>query len=111
MQASDYQESCTRTWAESEDWRIDLLYLATKLVCEASEVAQLIVKQVKHGKQISLEELAEELGDTEWYSAMIATAYGLDLDTILQDNLTKLAKRHKTGDPTIWYQEPTHERE
>lgn len=44
------------------------------------------------------EMLAEELGDILWYVSTVATKFGIDLETVAKDNLTKIDDRwHSAG--------------
>jgi NTP pyrophosphatase (non-canonical NTP hydrolase) len=41
--------------------------------------------------------MALELGDCLWYLGALATAYGLDLDAIAEQNRAKLEARYPAG--------------
>jgi len=90
MNMDHYQTQATAT-AKAD---VDAIYLATKLIVEAAEAGQVIVKRYYHGAPLDLDTLAEELGDTLWYLAALAHAYNISLDAIAQANLAKLASRH-----------------
>lgn len=83
--------------------------LALGLAGEAGEVAQLIKKRTRddalpeddvEAMGIPLDHLFDmqkELGDVLWYVAVLADAYGLKLDDIMQANLDKLQARKQAG--------------
>jgi len=71
----------------------------------AGEVGSLLAEYKKHlrdGKAHRLfrDQVSEELGDLLWYVADVATKFGLDLDQIAADNLTKTQDRWPTERPT-----------
>lgn len=68
------------------------------LAGEVGEVLELIKKDRRGGdrrKPVDLSRLGEELGDVLWYLTITANSYGLDLNKIAQENISKLTKRHK----------------
>ena len=93
MQFDDYQAAAVAT-ANAD---VDTIYLATKLIIEASEATQVIIKRYYHGAPLDLLTLSEELGDTLWYIAALAHAYNIGLDDLAQANLAKLRRRHGTA--------------
>lgn len=74
-----------------------LLNGALGLTGEAGEVADLIKKHIFHGHDLDIAELIKELGDCAWYIALICTAIGVDLETVLLCNIEKLIKRYPEG--------------
>lgn len=97
MNFSKYQECAKRTMAQSGDDRIDSLISAVGLVGEAGEVAELVKKQIGHGKSISPTRIAEELGDVLWYVSDIATRNDLCLSIVAANNIAKLTERYPDG--------------
>jgi len=87
---NDYQAAAVATASPN----IDATYLAAKLMIEAAEAAQPIIKRNYHGAGLDFTALTEELGDVLWYVAALAHAYNLPLDRIAELNLSKLASRH-----------------
>ena len=65
--------------------------LAKSLVIEATELLELFQWQEEPK---SLESLKEELADVFTYALMIADHYNFDLDTIINDKITKNAKKY-----------------
>ncbi len=75
-------------------------YCALGLCNEAGEVAGKLKKSMRDGHTWSEAErkehrtkVADELGDTLWYLAMLASELGFSLDSIAQRNLNKLHDR------------------
>lgn len=63
---------------------------------EAGEVVELLKKAFGHGHghELDKSKLSKELGDVAWYLSEIATAAGLRLSDILDENVGKLQKRY-----------------
>lgn len=73
----------------------DEVYLAGKLVSEATEILQPALKAKYHGKPaLSNDEYDEEIGDALWYLATLAFQRGIDLEFCAERNIAKLRKRH-----------------
>lgn len=72
-------------------------YYALGLCGEAGEVAELVKKEVYHGKRALAGDVAKELGDTLWYLVRLARSYGWTLEEVLEINVMKLAKRYPRG--------------
>jgi NTP pyrophosphatase (non-canonical NTP hydrolase) len=72
-----------------------LIYTTLGLAGEAGEIANK-VKKILRGDTTAAEikaELEQELGDVLWYVALVAEELGLELNSIGQANLDKLASR------------------
>ena len=74
-----------------------LMVAALGLSGEAGEFANLVKKMTAHGHPFDPASLKDELGDVLWYLAEAATAAGLDLNEIAQENVDKLLKRYPEG--------------
>lgn len=96
MTFSDYQREALRT-SIAEPHRERLLVQALGLNGEAGEVAELIKKWAWHGQPLDADKLSIEIGDCLWYLADLASACGLNLDNIAQQNVEKLATRYPNG--------------
>ena len=105
MDFNQYQEAAVATASPN----IDATYLAVKLMIEAAEAAQPIIKRQYHGATLDFSALTEELGDVLWYVAALAHAYNLPLERIAELNLSKLRARHGSRYNPAHYQqeEPT----
>lgn len=64
------------------------------IATESGEVIDVIKKGSRPGKEIDVQWLGEEIGDTIWYLTRLADKYGLKVEQLLKDNIAKLEKRH-----------------
>lgn len=75
------------------------MHLVLGLVGEAGEIAEKVKKLVrdKHSDlaQLDRDDMAAELGDVLWYTAVLANFLGLSLDDVAQRNIEKLADRQR----------------
>lgn len=105
MEFNDYQKAAVATLGPDRDPRL----LALGVAGEAGEVAQeidlgtsnvvgriaeLVKKAHRPGREINKELLAFEIGDELWYLAVLADYYGLPLDIIAKNNISKLQERY-----------------
>jgi NTP pyrophosphatase (non-canonical NTP hydrolase) len=78
-----------------------VVYCALGLTGEAGEVADDLKKAYRNDGIITFErreKILEELGDVQWYLALLTTELGATLDDVAQRNLTKLAKRKRKNE-------------
>jgi NTP pyrophosphatase (non-canonical NTP hydrolase) len=94
---NEYQSLAKRSAGAGGDGDRRLMVAALGLAGEAGEFANLVKKMTAHGHPFDPEALEDELGDVLWYLAEAATASGLDLDHIAQNNVVKLRKRYPEG--------------
>jgi len=97
LKMNEYQQLAARTSGAGKEGEHRQIIAALGLAGEAGEFANMIKKMTAHGHPISLEELAEELGDVLWYTAEAASACGLKLADIAQGNVDKLQRRYPEG--------------
>lgn len=78
-----------------------LAYCAMKLAGEAGELVQEVAKaQRDDGYRVTAdryEALFKELGDVQWYVAMICNEAGFQLSDVMDYNLAKLQSRQERG--------------
>lgn len=72
---------------------IRLLHAAMGLATEAGEFIEALIAHIEHGEELDLVNLAEEIGDVEWYSAIGSDTTGVPLSKIMYTNIKKLEKR------------------
>jgi NTP pyrophosphatase (non-canonical NTP hydrolase) len=100
MRLFEYQRAARGT-ARYPDVGDNLVYPTLGLAGEAGEVAEKVKKLLRDDDGVLTDErraaLAAELGDVLWYVAQVATEAGLDLESVAQANLAKLASRAERG--------------
>jgi NTP pyrophosphatase (non-canonical NTP hydrolase) len=92
-----YQELANRSAGAGGEGDQRLMVAALGLAGEAGEFANLVKKMTAHGHPFDPDSLKDELGDVLWYLAEAATASGLNLGEIAQENVDKLLKRYPEG--------------
>lgn len=97
MDANDYQ-----AWAATK--ANDILSMpervtvaALGLASESGEVCGYIKKHLGQGHDLPLDEVIKEMGDVAFYLAELATALGVSLSVVLQENRNKLDGRYPRG--------------
>ncbi len=98
--AALYQEKACKTAIFPESQAME--YLTLGLTGEAGEIANKVKKFIRDGatkdeylaKRI---EIGYEIGDVLWYCAVLAEELEMNLGHIMENNLEKLADRHKRG--------------
>jgi NTP pyrophosphatase (non-canonical NTP hydrolase) len=83
---------------------LGLMYVALKMNGEAGEFAEHVGKAIRDDDfgpsgltESRRQLLIKEIGDVLWYIAAAATELGIDLDTVAQQNIAKLADRKTRG--------------
>ena len=97
LTANDYQRMAMRTSGEYETDYEMLRNAVYGLNGEAGEVIDLLKKHEFQGHDLEWEKLVDEAGDVCWYLALLASALGVSLETIMQKNIEKLMKRYPDG--------------
>lgn len=69
-----------------------IVYAALGLSSEAGEVAGKVKKLLRDG-DVSLNDIAAEVGDCLWYIAQLSTVLGIPLSELAERNLHKLSDR------------------
>lgn len=94
MDILNYQKFAAKGIRKESEGKNLLIGFALGLGGETGEVLDDIKKREYHGRNISIEHTAEELGDVMWYVANIATQLGYSLEDILEYNISKLKNRY-----------------
>lgn len=90
MNLNDYQAEATKT----ANPFLDVAYFAAKLVIEAAEASQPIIKTKYHDAPLDRTAVVGELGDVLWYVAVLADHLNVKLEDVAQANVIKLRHRH-----------------
>lgn len=100
MDCDDYQRAAMRT-ARDQDAPDELMHLVLGLVGETGEIAEKVKKLVRDRNsdlaQLDRDDMAAELGDVLWYTAVLANFLDLSLNDVAQRNVDKLADRQRRG--------------
>jgi NTP pyrophosphatase (non-canonical NTP hydrolase) len=96
VECDEYQRAAMRT-ARDKNAPDEFMHLVLGLVGEAGEIAEKVKKLVRDKNsdlaQLDRDDMAAELGDVLWYTAVLADFLGLSLDDVAQRNVDKLADR------------------
>lgn len=99
MDLDTYQELAMKTATYSEKYKI--IYPVLGLNGEAGEVAEKVKKLIRDkNEELDIHTrvaIMKELGDVLWYLAATAQDLGINLNTIADNNLKKLADRNIRG--------------
>ena len=94
----NYQMECLKTWRSHNLYvstrEANMLNAALGIAGEAGEFVELVKKRIFHRKDISRDDMIDELGDVLYYCAIMADQIGMDLDEVMERNIAKLRERH-----------------
>lgn len=98
--ATEYQRRAAETAIFPKNKALE--YLTLGLVGEAGEIANKAKKLIRDGADVEgyndkLNQIASELGDVLWYTAMLANELNANLGRVMEVNLDKLADRKARG--------------
>ncbi|MGV9001424.1 MAG: nucleoside triphosphate pyrophosphohydrolase family protein [Candidatus Saccharimonadaceae bacterium] len=100
MNLNEYQILALRT-ASPKDKKNELFHLLLGLCGEAGEIAEKAKKIIRdHDSDFSKldkDDVTKELGDVLWHIATIADYFDIELETIGDTNIKKLASRLERG--------------
>lgn len=74
-----------------------IIYPALGISGESGEIAEKVKKWLRGDKHLDAEELVKELGDIMWYITSMADDLGADLQSVINENVTKLKSRKERG--------------
>lgn len=102
MEHEEYIENVLKT--ESSDFskirerldekKIRILHAILGISTEAGELEDQLKKHLYYGKDLDVINIEEEIGDLNWYMAILIDALGLNFEKILIKNIEKLKKRY-----------------
>ncbi len=100
MNLNEYQTLALRT-ANPKDKKNELFHLLLGLCGEAGEIAEKAKKIIRDKdsdfSQLDVADLTKELGDVLWHVAVVADYFDVDLETVGDTNIKKLASRLERG--------------
>ena len=101
MTANDFQRACLRTEKGTDNGYPRIFNGVLGLCSEAGEAADVVKKHYFQGHAFDKRHILLELSDCLWYIAVAADALDCDLETVMQMNIDKLAKRYPEGFDSI----------
>lgn len=100
MTFDEYQQAALRTAADTKK-KNELFHLVLGLVGESGEIAEKIKKWVRDQDsdevKLDRDDMAKELGDVLWYTAVLANYLDLSFEDVATKNIAKLADRQQRG--------------
>lgn len=94
MKLTEYQEWVRAEWTRKPRAE-DLAIMTLGLCGESGEVSEPIKKHIRGDGPVDKDALALELGDVIHYATAIANHFGIDMEYILDGNVSKLETRKK----------------
>lgn len=91
MNTETYTKNCLRTWSNIGD---NIEHCAYGLVTESSEIMDMLKKHKFYGREFSMVNLKEEIGDLLYYVHILCNEIGYPIEQCRIDNIEKLAKRY-----------------
>ena len=100
MNLNEYQTLALRT-ANPKDKKNEVFHLLLGLCGEAGEIAEkakkIIRDQDSDFTKFDKDDLTKELGDVLWHIAVLADYFDIELETVGDKNIKKLASRLERG--------------
>lgn len=93
----EYQKKAMRTCKKYDNIKEAYANVGLGLAGESGEVADIIKKHLSGSKEIDKQHLIEELGDVLWYIAEACEIFDINMQTVAQNNISKLEKRYPNG--------------
>ncbi len=97
MTGKEYQKLAMTTLNPDLSKKDALINGVMGLCGESGEAIDIVKKHLHQGHELDKEKLIKELGDIAWYLAETAYALDVDLDTVLEANISKLKARYPEG--------------
>jgi NTP pyrophosphatase (non-canonical NTP hydrolase) len=94
MTFRDYSDGAMRTASDKQDHDDRLLNAALGLAGEVGEVVEHIKKYSFHNQPLEVRDVLREAGDVLWYLNLLVNTLESNLETVAEDNLLKLERRH-----------------
>ncbi len=96
MNTQEYQRlaGCTcATTEQAETMKLALIGMQGEL----GEISEPIKKYLYSGHALDMPHLEQEIGDLLWYLANLCTSVNIDMESAMQKNIEKLARRYPDG--------------
>lgn len=79
---------------ENPSVAVDILHGIIGKATEGCELLEALEDAIQSGKMIDYVNLGEEIGDGQWYDAILAKAIGVSFESVQRVNIAKLRKRY-----------------
>lgn len=79
---------------------VEKAYLCLGLASEAGEIASLMKKEMRDGKDFANSKWLAEIGDVIWYTTRLLDVYGYTLEDAMLHNVDKLSGRKERNQLT-----------
>ena len=98
MNLEKYKEESKRTFAYRKESlntiETDLLHCSIGASTETGELLDAFKKHIFYGKPLDKVNIGEEIADTIWYLSNLARMLNLDIEVLLDNNISKLKIRY-----------------
>lgn len=94
MKIKEFQNAAKIAVQSHDNEKDEISHWVIGLTEEAGEVASLIKHKYYNNDEISIADIAEELGDVLWYLAAICNGLHIDMEKVAELNQMKLANRY-----------------
>lgn len=94
MNYKEYQELSSKTFADLEDEKLNLLHCAIGASTEAGELLDAFKKHIYYKKELDVVNVGEEIADIQWYLFNLCRLLNLDMEQLLEANIAKLKARY-----------------
>lgn len=71
----------------------DIIHAILGIASESGELVEALLMAISNEKPLDRTNILEEVGDAQWYEAMIARVYNVDFDKIQRSTIDKLRER------------------
>jgi NTP pyrophosphatase (non-canonical NTP hydrolase) len=92
-----YEALTLPTYPELTAEQQRLLHAILGMLTETLELSDTVLEHIYGGLPLDVVNLFEELGDWNWYGAILLNLYNRELSSVLRDNVAKLKKRYPDG--------------
>ncbi len=82
------------TEEDTSNRMIRILHGALGCVTESGELADTVKKTLYYGKEFDWVNAVEEIGDILWYIALLCSALNIDMEEVMERNISKLRHRY-----------------
>lgn len=83
--------------AQLTPWKAHLDHMAKGMAGEAGEVVDAIKRHTVYNKELDVENVKEELGDTLFFMQGIMREFGWTFEDLMEANMRKLGQRYASG--------------